>query len=227
MMKNQIANIMGFAHMAKHNAGSNTTTSTQATKRRMLFLRYTRMQELWSSESRMKDSTPTSRRENYMNYVQEQKRNEPRSFMISTVDENKFFYSQRQYERAKEARKLYHIIGRPSLENFKHILMQKIIKNCPVTPEDVDIAEKIFGKDVATLKGKSKNPRPLPVIYDNVEIPPEIKEQHRNLKLCLDMMFVNQLPFLTSIDSTIKFRSCVPLNNQKAEEIYRALDDVL
>jgi hypothetical protein len=86
---------------------------------------------------------------------------------------------------------------------------------------------KIFGKDVATLKGKSKNPRPLPVIYETVEIPLEIKEQHRNLRLCIDLMFVNQLPFLTAIDSTIKFRSCVPLNSQKDEEIYRALDNVL
>ena len=76
------------------------------------------------------------------NYVREQKINEQKSLLISTVDENKKFYSQRQYERAKEARRLYHIIGRPSLENYKHILRQKIIKNCPVTHEDVDIAEK-------------------------------------------------------------------------------------
>ena len=103
--------------------------------------------------------------ENYFNCAREQKTNEQKSLLISTVEENKKFHSQHQYERAKEARRLCHIIGRPSLENYKHILRQKIIKNCPVTPEDVDIAEKIFGKDVATLKGKSKNPKPLPVIY--------------------------------------------------------------
>jgi hypothetical protein len=82
------------------------------------------------------------------------------------------------------------------------------------------MAEKIFGKDVSTLTGKSKKPRPLPVVYDTVETPSEIKEQHRNFKLCIDLMFMKQLPFLTTIDSTIKFRSCVPLNSQKVEEIY-------
>ena len=30
-----------------------------------------------------------------------------------------------------------------------------IIKNCPVTIEDVNIAEKIFGADIGTMKGKT------------------------------------------------------------------------
>jgi hypothetical protein len=30
-----------------------------------------------------------------------------------------------------------------------------VIKNCPVTTEDVNIAKKIFGKDISSLKGKS------------------------------------------------------------------------
>ena len=28
------------------------------------------------------------------------------------------------------------------------------IKNCPITLEDIDIAERMFGKDIVTLKGK-------------------------------------------------------------------------
>ena len=95
-----------------------------------------------------------------------------------------------------------------------------------MTPEDVDIAEKIFGKDVATLKGKSKNPKPLPVIYD-VEIPREIKEKHKNLKLHINIMLVNQTSFLTCVDSDIKFRKTLPLNNQTTGEIYRVLDEIL
>ena len=37
------------------------------------------------------------------------------------------------------------------------------IKNCPVTVEDVSIAEKIFGPDVSSLKGKSTRRKPKPV----------------------------------------------------------------
>ena len=49
---------------------------------------------------------------------------------------------------AKEARKLYHIVGTQTLENSKSLLRMNIIKHCTVTPKDVNIAEKIFGPDV-------------------------------------------------------------------------------
>ena len=48
------------------------------------------------------------------------------------------------------------------------------IKNNPVTIEDVKIAEKVFGPDVATLKGKSTRPKPRQMINDKIEIPKEI-----------------------------------------------------
>ena len=43
----------------------------------------------------------------------------------------------------------------------------------------------------------------------------------------IDLMFVNGLPMLTSIDTSIKFRSLVPLKSQTAKELYKALDVVL
>ena len=36
--------------------------------------------------------------------------------MIQTVDENKIVYTNQQVERAKTARKLYHIVGSPTVE---------------------------------------------------------------------------------------------------------------
>jgi hypothetical protein len=67
---------------------------------------------------------------------------------------------------------LYHILGCPTVENFKAILRQNIIKNCPVTIEDVVTAEKIFGPDIGSFKGKSTRSKPIPVKRDLIEIPP-------------------------------------------------------
>ena len=61
--------------------------------------------------------------------------------MIQTVDENKIVYTKAHMERAKVARKLYHIVGSPTLEAFKALLKCNTIKNCPVTAAVVDIAE--------------------------------------------------------------------------------------
>jgi hypothetical protein len=74
------------------------------------------------------------------------------NMLISTLKENKKGYTQRQFEDAKRARKLYHAVGCPTIENFKLIIRQNIIKNCPVTTKDIDITEKIFGPDTSTRR---------------------------------------------------------------------------
>jgi hypothetical protein len=38
------------------------------------------------------------------------------------------------------------------------------IANCPVTIADVNMAEKIFGKDIASIKGKATRSKPVPVV---------------------------------------------------------------
>ena len=50
---------------------------------------------------------------------------------------------------------MYHVVGTPTVENFKVLLKMNAIKNCPVTAEDITIAERIFGPDISNLKGKS------------------------------------------------------------------------
>ena len=80
--------------------------------------------------------------------------------MIASVEENKMGYTGHQFEQAKRARRLYHLVGAPTIENFKHRIRSNIIKDCPVTEKDVNIAEKIFGPDVGMLKGKTTRCKP-------------------------------------------------------------------
>jgi hypothetical protein len=67
------------------------------------------------------------------------------SHLINTVKENRVGYTQRQFEQAKRARELYHIVGAPTIESFKALIKMNVTKNCPVTAEDVNNAKKIFG----------------------------------------------------------------------------------
>ncbi|MGC9176786.1 MAG: hypothetical protein ACP5F1_06910, partial [Thermoplasmata archaeon] len=118
-----------------------------------------------------------------------------KSFLVTTLMENRKGYTQRQFEDAKRARKLYHIVGCPTVENFINILRQNIIQNCPVTPADVDLAEKIFGPDIGTLKGKTTRKAPPRVKEDLVEVPPQLKEKQQNLNF-LAMVSTKQLNLL-------------------------------
>ena len=83
------------------------------------------------------------------------------------------------------ARKIYHIIGAPSTKNFKMILRSNKIKNCPVVEKDIDLAEAIFGRDIATIKGKLSRRTPRAILEDLIAVPPELLRKHSRIELCI------------------------------------------
>jgi hypothetical protein len=125
--------------------------------------------------------------------------------LINAVNENRVGYTQRQFEQAKKARELYHIVGTPTIETFKTLLKMNAIRNCPVTTEDVNISKKIFGPNMSSLKGKSAHQKSTPVREDTVKIPEELIANNREIELCIDIMYFNECGFMTTIDQTIRF----------------------
>lgn len=149
------------------------------------------------------------------------------SHLIDTVKENRHGYSSRQFKRAVLARELYHVLGAPSPEKFRQILRSNMVRNLPVVPEDVKIAETIFGPDMATLKGKSTRVTPKPVIMDIVEVPPEIRKTHYEVDLCVDLMFINSIGFMATIDRTIRYRSVVTIDSKETSDLAVSLLKVI
>ena len=82
----------------------------------------------------------------YRSEVQESSKSEGTS-NVQTVRGNQEGFTQREYDRAVQARKLMHIVGAPTTESLNSMLRQNIISNCLITTQDVKNAEKIFGKD--------------------------------------------------------------------------------
>jgi hypothetical protein len=149
------------------------------------------------------------------------------SHLINTVKENRVGYTQRQFEQAKRAQELYHIVGTPTIESFKALIKMNAIKNCPIMTEDVNNAKKIFGTGMLSLRGKSTRSKSTPVREDSIEIPEELILQNRKIDLCIDIMYVNKCGFMTTINQTIQLRSALSIENCTHEEYYRVLDTVL
>ena len=136
---------------------------------------------------------------------------------VTTVEELKQLYTDRQVKRATRARDLLHALGNPSLSDLKAVLKMNAIANNPVTTSDLAIAEHIFGPDVGSLKGKLTHRPPLPVLDNYIELPIELTDAHHNVTLCMDTMKVNGLAFLTSVSRNLQYRTAEWVPNTLAQ----------
>ena len=103
--------------------------------------------------------------------------------LLAAVKENACFYTAQQLKDEKRARELYHILGAPSVPTFKSMLRMNVIKNCPMISDHIDIAEKRFGTDVATLKGKTTRKQTPNVLENTLDVPEELYKLNSQLEL--------------------------------------------
>jgi hypothetical protein len=113
-----------------------------------------------------------------------------------------------------------------SLNDFKLIVTANAIKNLPITVDDIKTAEMIFGEDIGILKGKSVRHKALPVSSDYVEVPKELINNHQDVTLCVDIMNINGLSFITTISRNIIYRTTEFIPSHSVKDYRSALDTV-
>ena len=64
------------------------------------------------------------------------------------------------------------------------------------------------------------------MVSDQVSIPPALVEKHENVVLCLDVLFVNKIPFLSTISKNIKYQTANYLRLHKIKSYHKAMDEV-
>ena len=62
-------------------------------------------------------------------------------------------------------------IGNPSEADYKGMVRSNMIHHFPVTPDDIDASNKIFIRNITSLKGKPVSRKPLAVVLDYIPIP--------------------------------------------------------
>ena len=144
---------------------------------------------------------------------------------LNTVKNKIEGFTKNEVIRAQEARRLYNQLVSPNIENMKMIIFQNLIKNCPVTTEDVNVSNRIIGPDISTLKGIYTCPKSFHVIDDSIDIPEKLIIQNQLLDLAIDVIFIKTQPMLTTIDISIKHRCFVSLDDRTSEELYCGLEN--
>jgi hypothetical protein len=147
--------------------------------------------------------------------------------MVNTVQKNREGYTQREYDDAKEARRSLSLVGCPSPKDFKNTVRANMIHNCPVTPSRISAAHKIFGPDVASLKGKTTRQTPEPVLTDYVQIPNEILELNKDVTLAVDVMFVDDIHFVVSLSRKIKFTTSEYVPRRSKPLLVKSLNKII
>ena len=118
-------------------------------------------------------------------------------------------------------------MGIPTFQDLKTAISTNLIKNTTVTCEDVDLAQMIYGKDIATVKGKMTRINSSKLIHDKIYIPPKLIEHNKNVHLSIDVISINGLLFMTSISHDIFYRSAQFVPNKQPKHYQQCLVQLL
>jgi hypothetical protein len=144
--------------------------------------------------------------------------------MVTTVWGNLEGDTRHKIEKAKEARRLQGMIGNPTKKELAGMAHEKLIANCPVTVQDVHNANRIFGPDLANLRGKTTRTKLEHVRVDYVEIPRDLVDMHKYVTLVADAMFFNGLPFLVTSSRGISLVTIEYLPSRTAKHLALTLE---
>ena len=145
--------------------------------------------------------------------------------ILNTVEENKAKYSKREVLRATLARRIQKSIGHPSLRKFIEIVENNQLPNFPIVKRDILAAEDIFGGDLGCLKGKTVRRAPTQVKIPHAS--PQLPLARKKVVLSIDIMYVNDIPFLMTISRDLQFGSAQALSDETYKSIYGALHKII
>jgi hypothetical protein len=112
--------------------------------------------------------------------------------------------TKHEVKGANLARKAQAILGHPSSKELSQVVSNNFgITNCPINPIDISNAAAIYGHDLGGIRGKTVRKKPERVHGETLKIPKDFYKLHHFVTLTADIMYVNGVPFLTTLSRKI------------------------
>jgi hypothetical protein len=119
------------------------------------------------------------------------------------------------------------MMGNLSEKDYKGMVSNNLIANCPISSKDVSNARTIFGPDLASIRGKTLQRAPEPVVTDHVAVPRTLIEANKVITLAADVFFVDGTAFLLTVARRIKFVTAEHVPVRTATSLSKHLKQVL
>jgi hypothetical protein len=145
---------------------------------------------------------------------------------VNTVSENKTGFTKRQIKCAEITRNLCNTLSYPSMKDFKWAIWSNQIKDYTVTIPYIDAATKIWGNNIAALKGKTTWSKTHPVARYYVKVPKELLKLHKEVFLTSDIFFVNKIPFFLTLSCKMCFTAVNHLADRTVPQIFKAFKEM-
>ncbi|EJK65994.1 hypothetical protein THAOC_13102 [Thalassiosira oceanica] len=146
---------------------------------------------------------------------------------VQTVNASYDGFTQHEIKKAFLAREAAGMIGNPSEAEFQFLVSSDKLGKCPFDLHDVKNAYKIFGPNLATVRGKTVRRAPTRVTTDFIDVPRDFLLLIKDVTLVADVMFVNKLPFLITMSRKVKFITVEFLSSRSAKQLSKRLKRVL
>ena len=126
---------------------------------------------------------------------------------LQTVAENSDQHTAEERRLAHQAKSLSKRFRGIPLRKFSKWLNNNYIRNTPTTSKDSRRAENMHSKEVVRLRSLSVRSKSRYVNPTQTEVPRELLIVNQSIRLFIDIMHVNSVPFLHTISAGVKFRS--------------------
>ena len=150
--------------------------------------------------------------------------NYPNSSFLNIVEARKAKYTLREVGGADTTVTFNKEISYLCPQQYIHLLETNYLRNYPVTSKDAKSAYDIYGYAIDYLQCKTIQ-RTLPPVLKLAHILSlqTIKDHNREIALCADFFFVQDIPFLHTISRKLTFRTVSEDKNHKNHTMIKGL----
>ena len=144
---------------------------------------------------------------------------EAETALVTTVEQNLQAFTKREIGRARLARELMSRMGFPTVGMAMSIVNSG--SNFDISSRDFEIAEAIWGKDMASIKGKTTKRATV-----TADISIKAKVVQKDQVLSIDIMFIDKIAILIGLATPLGLTMAYSLNNLALKKSSRTAEHV-